>query len=190
MNNKSIRLQLIQYLHDYHAIKNKKIVKKGRKIKTEADVLKDMQSFCTLAKKEVSDLRKDLKDKMDILMKKADEKKMKEILEELENYTNANEEAIIMNLINLLENFEIEKNPEKRKEILIKTEDFVYDITSNEKIEISWDLFAFLQECFFIYYNHGENKAEIEYGVNSNEDKQIERGVKEKLDFLREVTAD
>ncbi len=187
MNNKSVRLQLIQFLHEYFDLKNNQAVKKGRKTKTQADVLKDLQSFCTLVRKERIELRKDLKDDVDLLLKKADEKKMLQMLEELEGYSNAHEEAVLMNLIKLFEAFTKENDKQKKKEILIKIEDFVYEVTSNEKIEVSWDLFTFLNECFFIYYNHNEHKADIEYGVDPKEDKQIELSVNDKLAFLKEV---
>ena len=189
MNNKSVRLQLIQYLQEYFLIKNKKIVKRGRKVKTEVDVIGDLHSFCNLAKKEVSNLRSDLKDKISLLQKKNDPATMKEILEELEVYSNANEEAVLMRIMKIFEEFEKEKDKVKRKELLIGVEDFVYGVMSNENLEVSWDLFAFLKECFFIYYNHSQKKAEMEYGVNPKDDKQIEDSVGEKLSFLREVTA-
>ncbi len=187
MNNKSVRLQILQYLHEYFNIKTKKIIKKGRKVKTTSDVLKDLQSFCSLVKKEVVDLRKDLKEKITALEGKADEKKLQQIMGEIEGYSNANEEAIIMNLVQLFDAFTREDNKQKKKEILIKVEDFVYEVASNEKLEVSWDLFTFLNECFFIYYNHKEHRADIEYGSEPKEDKQIESSVSEKLAFLKEV---
>lgn len=190
MNTKSVRLQILHYLHEYFGIKNKKIVKKGRKVKTEADVLREIFDFCSLVKKEGVEVRKDLKEKIIALQGKADEKKMRQIMEELENYSNANEDAILQQLINLLEAFEQERDKQKKKEILIKIEDFVYGITSNENLEVSWDLFTFLNECFFIYYNHNEHKADIDYGLNPKEDKQIEMSVTEKLSFLKEVVQD
>jgi hypothetical protein len=186
MNNKSVRLQILQYLHEYFNIKNKNAVKKGRKVKSPADILKDLQGFCSLVKKEVVDLRKDLKEKIDFLQR-SDEKKMQQILEDLEGYSNANEEVVIMSLIRLFEDFTRENDKQKKKEILIKIEDFVYEIASNEKVEVSWDLFTFLNECFFIYYNHNEHKADIEYGLDPKEDKQIEMSVSEKLSFLKDV---
>jgi len=187
MNNKSVRLQLVQCLREYFNLKSNKTVKKGRKKKTQADVLKDLQIFCSLVRKERTELRKDLKEDIDLLLKKTDDKKMMQMLEELEGYSNANEEAVLMNLVTFLENFTKENDKPKKKEILIKIEDFVYEVTSNEKIEVSWDLFTFLNECFFIYYNHNEHKADIEYGVDLKEDKQIENSVSEKLAFLKEV---
>ncbi len=187
MNNKSVRLQLLQYLHDYFDIKNKKVIKKGRKVKTQADVIKDLQTFCVLAKKEVPDLRKELKEKIMQLQGKNDDKKLQQMMEELEIYSNANEEGILTRLMKLFQEFNQEKDKQKKREMLIKIEDFVYSITSSESIELSWDLFSFMQECFFIYYSHSTHKAEIEYGIDTKEDKMIEQSVADKHAFLQEV---
>jgi len=124
LNNKVIRLKLIEKLESYFYLKYfEKLPKdlpavKISKIATKDEIFDGIIFYSNYCFKECKDIRKDLKYKLDYLKNiknEFSESKLKIILDDLLNYSNVDEKLIINKLVSYFDKFLKEEDIPKRR---------------------------------------------------------------------------